>query len=235
MALPIIESPKYTLEIPSTGKTVEYRPFLVKEEKILLMAQESEDSREMLSAMKEIVKACTLEKINPNDLTSFDLEFIFLKLRAKSVGETSTVNIKCSECETFTGVSVNIDEISVNIDPAIEKTVMLTDTIGVNLRYIRVKDMGSLSDNKKTQSDLINEVLIASIESIFDSNAVYPSDQSTKAEITTFINSLNRSQMQKIEQFISSAPQLEKEIHFTCKGCAHENDTKLSGTQSFFA
>lgn len=235
MALPIIESPKYTLEIPSTGKTIEYRPFLVKEEKVLLMAQESSDSREMLSAMKEIVKACTFEKINPNELTSFDLEYIFLKLRTKSIGESSTVNVKCNECEVFNPVTVDLDSVTVTIDPTVEKMVRLTDSVGVNLRHIRVKDMGSLSDSKKSQADIVNDVIIASIESIFDSTALYPTDSSTKAELTTFVNSLNRTQMQKIEQFISTAPKLEKEISFKCSGCGCENDTKLSGTQAFFA
>jgi hypothetical protein len=234
MALPILESPKYTVEIPSTKKVIEYRPFLVKEEKILLMAQESQESREMLNAMKDIIRACTFEKVDVNALTSFDLEYIFLKLRSKSVGEISSVNIKCSVCEVPNQVDINLDEVAVNFDDSVSKTIMISDSVGVNMRYIRVKDMGALTDDKKSQSDLINEVVIASIESIFDADKVYPTENSSKAELIVFINSLSRSQMQKIEAFIAAVPALKETVKFKCKGCGHDNTLELSGTQSFF-
>jgi len=234
MALPILESPKYTVEIPSTKKVIEYRPFLVKEEKILLMAQESQDSREMLGAMKDIIRACTFEKVEVNMLTTFDLEYIFLKLRSKSVGEISHVNIKCSSCEVQNPVEINLDEVAVKFDDSVSKTIMITDVVGVNMRYIRVRDMNALTDNKKSQSDLINDVVIASIESIFDAEKVYPAENSSKAELITFINSLNRSQMQKIESFIAAAPSLKQTVEFKCKGCGHDNQLELSGTQAFF-
>ena len=234
MALPILESPKYTVEIPSTKKAIEYRPFLVKEEKILLMAQESQESREMLNAMKDIIRACTFEKVDVNALTSFDLEYIFLKLRSKSVGEISSVNIKCSACGAPNPVEINLDEVAVKFDDSVSKTIMITNTVGVNMRYIRVKDMSALTDDKKSQSDLINEVVIASIESIFDADKVYPSENSSKAELIVFINSLNRSQMQKIEAFIAAVPALKETVKFKCKCCGHDNSLELSGTQSFF-
>jgi transcription elongation factor Elf1 len=235
MPLPILQSSKYTAKIPSTGKTIEYRPFLVKEEKILLVAQESNDSTQMFSAMKEIIRACTFEKLDVDDITSFDLEYIFMKLRAKSIGEYSDIYLDCSECSHSNSVSVQIDNIEVSIDPELSKTIMLTDTIGVTMRNIRVKDMALLSDESKPQSEIINNVVMASIESIFDADNVYPSDKSTPEELTTFINSLNRSQMSKIEAFIQSSPKLEKNVQFTCSKCKHENSIVLSGTQSFFA
>jgi len=234
MALPILEAPKYTVEIPSTKKTVEYRPFLVKEEKILMIAQETEDAREMLNAMKDIVRTCTFEKVDVNALTSFDLEYIFLKLRSKSVGEISNVNVKCSACEAPNPVALNLDIIEVKFNDSVSKTIMITDTIGVNMRYIRVKDMSTLTDDKKSRGDIINEVVIASIESIFDAQKVYPTENSTKAELITFINSLNRAQMQKIESFIAAVPTLQQTVEFKCKSCAHDNSLELSGTQSFF-
>jgi hypothetical protein len=234
MALPILESPKYTVEIPSTKKAVEYRPFLVKEEKILLMAQESKDSREMLNAMKDIIRACTFEKVDVNALTSFDLEYVFLKLRSKSVGEVSHVNIRCSSCEAPNPVAINLDEIAVKFDDSVSKTIMITDVVGVNMRYIRVKDMSALTDDKKSQGDLINDVVIASIESIFDAEKVYPVENSSKPELITFINSLNRAQMQKIEAFITAAPALKQTVQFKCKNCGHDNTLELAGTQAFF-
>jgi len=235
MPLPILESSKYTVIIPSTGKTIEYRPFLVKEEKILLIAQESNDSTQMFSSMKEIIRSCTFEKLDVDSITSYDLEYIFLKLRSKSIGEVSDINLECSECKTLNPVSIVIDEIEVKIDPKASKTVMLTETVGVNLRHIRVKDMALLADDKKPQSEIINNVVMASIESIFDEKNVYPSEKSTPAELTTFINSLSRAQMSKIENFIESTPKVQKDVNFKCLNCAHENTINISGTQSFFA
>jgi len=234
MALPILESPKYTLNIPSTKKTIEYRPFLVKEEKILLIAQESSNNEEIIKAMKDIIKACTFDKVEPNDLTTFDLEYIFLKLRAKSVGELADINCKCSKCEAFTQTEVNIDNIIFNIDPKVNKIIMLTDKVGINMRYIRVKDMNVLMNELKTTPDMINDVIIASIESIFDNDGVYPADQTSQSEMTTFINSLNRAQMKLIETFIAESPKLSHDINFECCKCHESNTMTLVGAQSFF-
>jgi hypothetical protein len=235
MALPTLESPKYSIRLPSSGKTIEYRPFLVKEEKILLIAQESGNSREMLAAMKDIIKVCTFNKIDPNQLTSYDLEYLFLKLRAKSVGETSTIKIKCEKCETFTTVEVNIDEVGVEDVPTEPTNIMLNDNVGITMRHIRVKDLGLLTD-KKGQADLVTETVIASIASIFDSTAVHPTDEAKKDELVAFVNSLNRSHMKQIEEFISSTPKVECAVKFecSCETCKHENEVKLSGIQSFF-
>lgn len=234
MALPTIESPKYSVRLPSTGKTIEYRPFLVKEEKVLLIAQESGSPREMIGAMKDIIKACTFNKVDPNTLTSYDLEFMFLKLRAKSVGETSTIRIKCEKCETFTPVDVDID--SVNLDvPSGPVNIMLTDTVGITMRHIRVKDMASLTDNKDP-GDLITDTVIASIESIFDETQVYPTDTEKKEELVKFVNSLNRAQMKEIEAYIANTPKVSCDVTFKCCGaeCDHENKVSLTGIQSFF-
>jgi hypothetical protein len=188
----------------------------------------------MFSAMKEIIRACTFEKLDINTITSYDLEYIFLKLRSKSIGEITDINLECSECKTPNPVAIVIDEIEVKIDPKAPKTVMLTETVGVNLRHIRVKDMALLADDKKPQSEIINNVVMASIESIFDETNVYPSDKSTPAELTTFINSLTRAQMSKIESFIESTPKVQKDVSFKCTHCAHDNTINISGTQSFF-
>lgn len=236
MSLPIIESPKYSIRLPSTGKNIEYRPFLVKEEKILLIAQESGSSREMIMAMKDIVKACTFNKVDPNLLTSYDLEFLFLNLRSKSVGETSTVKIKCSECDTYVPVEINLDDVAVPEVSHEPVNIMLNDTIGITMRHIRVRDLANLTDEKKSKSDLVVETVIASIASIYDENGVYPTDESSKDELLAFVNSLNRGQMKKIEEFINTTPKVELKVKFTCTNeeCKHENEVTLSGVQSFF-
>ncbi len=235
MALPILESPKYSVRLPSTGKTIEYRPFLVKEEKILLIAQESDSSREMLSAMKDIVKACTFNKVDPNELTSYDLEFLFLKLRAKSVGETATIKVKCEKCETYVPVEVNLDEVEIELagDPV---NIMLNDTVGITMRHVRVRDLASLTDEKKTAGDIFIDSVIASIHSIFDSNGVYLTDETKKEELVNFVQSLNRSHMKEIEKFIADTPKVQLKVKFKCtdEACGHENEVTLTGVRSFF-
>jgi hypothetical protein len=236
MALPILESPKYSVRLPSTGKTVEFRPFLVKEEKVLLIAQESGESRQMLTAMKEIIKACTFETIVPNDLTAYDLEYLFLQLRSKSVGETSTVKIKCSSCETYTPVEINLDDVGVPVVSHEPVNIMLSDTIGITMRHIRVRDLGSLTDEKKAKGDLFTDTIIASIATIFDATAVYPTDESKKEELVRFVGSLNRAQIKQIEEFIATTPKVEVVAKFKCgcEKCQADNEVKLTGIQSFF-
>lgn len=235
MPLPILESPKYVLTVPSSSQSIEYRPFLVKEEKILLLAQESNNSAEMMSAIKDIIRACTFGVVDPNELTSFDLEYIFLKLRAKSVGEVSNIKCKCDHCETYNEVSVNIDDIEVTWpSKEINNKIMLTDKIGVVLRHIRVNDMSSIISTTEINVDTITNMLIASIEAIFDDGGVYPASQSSRDELLTFVNSLSRSQLNKIEEYISNSPKLQHNIKFNCTGCKTDNDITLVGTQAFF-
>lgn len=236
MALPILEAPKYSVKLPSSGKTIEYRPFLVKEEKILLIAQESENQREMIAAMKDVIKACTFNKLDPNTITSFDLEFLFLKLRAKSVGETSSVKLKCSECATYVPVDINLEDVEAPVVSHDPVNIMLTDTVGITMRHIRVRDIANLTDEKKSKGDVVIDTTIASIASIFDANGVYPTDEATKDELATFVNSLNRSQMKQIEDFIAASPKMSLNVKFTCANpeCKHENELTLSGAQAFF-
>jgi hypothetical protein len=234
MPLPILETPKYTIKIPSTGKNIEYRPFLVKEEKILLIAQESGETSHMITAMKDIISACTFEKINPNDLTTFDLEYIFLKLRSKSVGENVNILVKCESCSHKNQLALNLDEISVSVPTNIEKIIMLTSSVGVNMRYIKTKDISKLADVSRSESDLITDIVIASIESVFDESKIYLTDDTPKDELVSFINSLNHEQLNKLQKFIESAPKLEKDIEFKCTSCKSDNKVTLSGIQSFF-
>jgi hypothetical protein len=234
--LPIIEAPKYSTRIPSSGKSVTYRPFLVKEEKILLIAQESESTADMILAMKDIIRACTFNAIDPDELTSYDLEFLFLKLRAKSVGETSRVKIKCEKCDTYNEVEVNLDDISIAPISSEPVTIMLNDTVGIQMRHIRVRDLTSLSDKQKNQGDIFIDTVIASIHSIFNVDNVYLTDETSHDELVTFVQSLSRVHMKKIEEFISATPKVELEVEFTCfnEECKHQNKITLSGAQSFF-
>jgi phage FluMu protein Com len=165
MNLPKIETPKYQLTIPSTKKEVSYRPFLVKEEKILLIAQEAGEEADLLMAMKDVVTSCTSGEVNVSELASFDLEYIFLKLRAKSVGEEAELGIKCDECEEVNKVTVNLDTIEVTEGTPLPKKIQLTDTIGIVPQYIKVHDLIKIS-GKKDKGDILTSSIASSIENI---------------------------------------------------------------------
>ena len=145
MALPIIESPKYETTVPSTGKKVQYRPYLVKEEKILMIAMESEDQALIVRAMKNVIKACTFDKLDPDKLCTFDIEYLFLKLRAKAVGEVSKVGLKCEKCDKATDVSINLDSIQIDAKSrGVANRILLTDKVGVNLRWPKMSDVETI-------------------------------------------------------------------------------------------
>ena len=234
MALPQLNTAvKYELKVPSTGQMVEYRPYLVKEEKILMLAMESEDQRQIIRATRDIITSCTFEQVDIMKQPMFDLEYIFLKLRAKSVGETSRLKFACEKCQTPNNYNINLDELE-PIGSQVENTIALTDTIGVTMKYPTVKDVDS--SDAKSEIDMVFDVLVSSIESIYDAENVYPASESTKAELTTFIENLNQQQFNKLQAWFEAMPKLKKKVLFTCEkeDCKHENEFDIEGIQSFF-
>jgi hypothetical protein len=235
MALPTLNTPKYQLELPSTKEVITYRPFLVKEEKILLIAQETKDPKQMMMAMRDIISACTFEAVKTSAITGFDLEYIFLKLRSKSVGENADIKLQCTKCEEYNPVSINLDQIIVDVPENANAPIMLTDSIGITLKYVTAEKMEKITALIDTnQMAVINELIINSIDTIFDDENVYPAADSTPAELTQFIESLNRQQMEKIENFIANAPKLQHTCEFKCNKCEEDNSINLQGIQSFF-
>ena len=245
MTLPTLTAPIYETNIPSTGKSIEYRSYLVKEEKILMIASESNDNKQALKAMKEIIRSCTFDKVDVDKLTLFDIEFIFLKLRAKSVGETARIKLKCEKCEVYTDNHIDLDSIEVELpkkedENYQDKNIKLTESVGMILQYVSVDKMTKFNLNPDSESDklkMLNDLMIASIESIYDADKVYNANDCTKEELIKFIDSLNRAQMQKVENFMSNVPKLEKKVQFKCckPECGHVNVIVLSGLKSFFA
>ena len=228
MPLPTLETSKYTIEIPSTKKKVEIRPFLVKEEKILIQAQESEDQNNIISAIKDIIQVCSFNKIEPDKLTLFDLEYVFLQLRARSVGETVEFKVNCEECDKPNVVTLDLTEVKVQFPKKkIDPKIQLNDQVGVILRPIRVKDMNNVEDD-------ITEAIIASIESIYDEDNVYPTDDADRKELEAFVDSLSHSHLETIQEYIENQPKLEHVLKYTCIFCGHENELKLSGLADFF-
>jgi hypothetical protein len=233
MALPKLVSSKHTLVVPSTKESIEYRPYLVKEEKILMMAFESKDQSQMITALRDTIAGCTEGKIKVDNLTMFDLEYIFLKLRSKSVGENAKLKVKCIKCETPN--EVNIDLSSVNVVGEIKPTakIELNDTVGVMLKYPTVKGLfRQLNSLDEANSALA--AIASAVESIYDADNVYPAENETEKSILEFIESLTSDQFKKIASFFDDMPKLKHDVDFTCTHCKEENKIAVEGLQNFF-
>jgi len=233
MALPTIESPKYFLTIPSTNESLEFRPFLVKEEKVLMIAQEAGTNQSMISAMKDVIKSCTFGALDIYSLAMSDLEYILLQIRSKSVGETSEIRFKCDECDEIIELTIDLSEIEVSKETTKENKVQLTDDVGITLKAPGLKEAEKAAKNNK-QNNSIVQSLSSVIESVYDSDNVYPFEQAEPKEIETFIDSLSSAQVNKIKEWVDSIPTLKKEIKFKCSQ-GKERTKVLSGLGDFFA
>jgi DNA-directed RNA polymerase subunit RPC12/RpoP len=236
MPLPVLESPKYEVKLPATGKKVAYRPFLVKEEKILMIAMESQDQNQILTAMKDVVKACTFGKVNPDDLTMFELEYLFLKLRSKSVGEMAKLSFKCEKCGKPTPVEINLDTVEVDMTNLPEKKIKLTDKIGMVLRWPKVDVILEMATKTpEEQKKMAFDMIAACIESIYDDKKIYPAEDQTTDELVAFIESLNQPQFLKVQAFIEKMPKLAHTVNYECSHCKEKNTFKIEGLQNFFS
>lgn len=231
--LPKLDTPTYSTVLPSTGDKVEYRPFLVKEEKILMIAQESNDNSAMMKALKNIIKACTFDKVNPNDCTTYDIEYLFLKLRAASVGETAELQFKCEECGEYTKVDVNLNDIEIQYpEKKPESNIKLTEKVGITLKEVSVDDVETLSDI--TNPDNFSKAIAAVIDVIYDEDNVYKVKDTDPREVLNFIDNLSHTHLEKIQEFIENQPMLKHTVKFKCEKCGHDNEIELIGLQSFF-
>jgi hypothetical protein len=233
MALPILNAAKYSTIIPSTGKEIQYRPYLVKEEKILMVAMESKDQKQIINALKDVIKTCIYDEINVSKLTMFDLETLFIKLRGKSVGEKTEVKVKCLECDAENLQEINFDDIK---DPVVTKKdnrVQLTDDVGVILRYPTVSGMEK-QNPKDSSVEQAMIMIMDSIESIYDSENVYSAADESKKELKDFVDSLNSTQFKKLTAFFEDMPALTYNLEFDCVKCGHHNKIELRGMDNFF-
>lgn len=239
MALPQLNSIHYDMVIPSTGQSIKYRPFVVREEKVLLTAIESEDSQQITNAMKDVVEVCTFKEVDVKSLAMFDLELIFLKLRAASVGENADIVLKCqvNKCEAENTVKVNLGNVTLKGDPKAAATISITDTVGVSLKYPTVQRVEDVlkGNTPDTAIDIAIGMIVASIDSIYDAESVYPAIESTPKELVDFIESLNKVQFTKVQEFFNEFPKLQEDIEFTCTKCGEHNKLTLEGLNDFFA
>jgi hypothetical protein len=237
MALPKIGVPTYELTLPSTGKTVKYRPFLVKEEKILLLALESDNEKEVITAVKNTLRACILSRVKVDQLPSFDLEYLFLKIRAAAVGEVIEMTVTCNDDNTTQAkVSINIEEVQVNKQDEHDRKIMLTDDLGIMLNYPSMdRFIESQFLNKDLDPEHIFEFIAEHIDQIFNGEEVYDSSTTSKKEFREFIESLTSKQFEAIQKFYETMPRLTHTFSVTNPNTGNECNYTLEGLQSFFA
>ena len=189
--LPKLATPKYDMIVPSTGETITYRPYVVKEEKLLLIAMESKDEDQIEKAVINIIKACVETAIDVDILTTFDLEYMFITLRSKSVGEGIKITPKCKHCEEPNEVNIDLEKITVeNLEDAVDKHVKLTDDISVDLRWQTLKDRDKF-DSKAGTTDIIINMVVSSLETIYSGEEIYSIADTQKKEVVNFVESLS--------------------------------------------
>ena len=234
MALPQLNHARYETTIPSTGQEVSYRPYLVKEEKILMLALESNDDKQVMRAVKDVISSCVFEKLDVEELAMFDIESLFLRLRSKSVGETIDLKAKCSECEEMNETTIAFEEIQMPIVNKDDCVIMLTDTVGVTLKYPSYKTISSVDTKDADSVTAAFKLIISSIDSIFDDNGVYTAKAEGPDAMNAFVEQLNNDQFKLISDFFEQMPSLSYDMIFDCTKCGHSNTTVLKGLQSFF-
>ena len=234
MALPKLNTAKYETTIPSTGRTVEYRPYLVKEEKILMIALESQDQKQVLRAVKDVIESCVFDEINVNNLAIFDVESLFISLRSKSVGEGVEVNVKCKECDGENQYKVDLEEIAIPDIKDQEKNIMLTEDVGVTMRYPSFKDMEGIEGEGLESVEGVMELISNCVDSVYDKESVYKGSDQSKEELTEFVENLNSDQFQKLSDWFEGMPAITHTIEFDCISCETHNKQELRGLQSFF-
>lgn len=239
MSLPKISVPTYDLKLPLTKKNVKFRPFLVKEQKILLMAVSAEDSAFTADNIKEILKNCCLSEINIDKLPIVDIEYFFINLRARSVGETVSLKYRCQNSidpdDNICGnlLDVNIDLLDINInDTDIKNDIELTDSVGIKMKFPTYNLINSIS-KINNDAELAFDLIVNCIEHIYENDNIYNAKDSSKEELTEFLESLNIDQFNKIKNFFDTLPKLQKNIETTCNKCGFEHQIKIEGLENF--
>ena len=239
MPLPKIATPTYELELPSTGETIQYRPFLVKEEKLLVIALESEDNKQITTAIKTVIKNCILTKnVKVESLPTFDIEYLFLNIRGKSVGEELDVNIICpDDGETEVPVKINLDDIQVQKSEEHSNRIKLDDTIMMEMKYPSLDQFikNNFDFDNKNAMDQSFELIGSCIDKIYTEDEVWATADVSKKELNEFLESMNSSQFKDIEKFFETMPKLSHTIKVTNPNTQVESEVVLEGLASFFA
>jgi hypothetical protein len=241
--LPKIDVPIYTVKLLSTGKPVRFRPFTVKEEKLFLMTNETDDVKAILETTKQVLNNCILDEVDIENLPMFDIENIFLNIRARSVGEIIKLNYKCnniitdekgedSKCDNLVNVELNVLEIKPEENNQHDKKIVISENVGIVMKYPSFKlfENVNLSDDPSS----IIETALKCIDYIYDKDNIYYSKDIPKQELDEFIDSLQSKDLEKIKKFFETMPKLKKQVHFKCKKCEYEENINVEGIESFF-
>ena len=235
MALPKLQTSEYRLTLPSTQEEIKYRPFLVKEQKLLMIAQESEDEKQIADAMATLISNCTFGVVNANTTPMFDVEYLFLNIRAKSVGEVSTVNLRCpDDNETFVQTEIDLTKVNVQITKGHTNKIELTDEMGMILQY---PTLDSFTDSTTViNASNMLDVIASCVSQIYDKKGedVYDAKDSTKQEIIDFLESLNSKQFLKIQKFFDTMPKLTHTVNIENPETKVKSDITLTGLNDFF-
>ena len=236
MALPKLTTPTYELEIPSTDEKVKYRPFLVKEEKILMMALETKNESDIVQAVKDIVSSCTFNKVNLDAMPMFDVEYVFLNIRAKSVGEVSSFNVLCpDDGKTYAKCEVNLTDVKVQVEDNHTNKIELGNGTGMIMQYPTINSFAETGIKTITAENML-EVISSCILQIYeeDGKKVYDPKDQTKKELTEFIEQLNTNQFKDVQNFFNTMPRLKHVVKVKNPKTKKESEITLTGLNDFF-
>lgn len=229
-------TPRYKLTIPSMKKEVTYRPFLVKEEKALMIAQQSEDQETMVTTLKSVIQSCIQDKINVDDLAVFDIEYIFTQLRARSVGEIVELILKCETCEdekASVKYSIDLSKLQVDFPEDHEKKIPLFDDVGVIMKYPSLEVLKKI-ETAGNDIESVFDIIASCIEFIYNNDEMFATKEVKPEEVKEFINNLTQEQFQKLQKFFETMPKLEQRVKYKCPLCSKEHDKLIRGLESFF-
>jgi hypothetical protein len=236
MALPINTTPIYSLTIPSNGDTVKFRPFLVREEKALLIAQQSEDPEVMVDTLKEVIKSC-VKDVDVNKLAIFDLEYIFTQLRGKSVGETIDLIFPCDVCvDDKAKIQITFDITKIEVEKTADhnKNIKLFEDVGIVMKYPTIQILKQLQELKVENLEEIFNIVAECVDYIYEGDDLYYSKELSKTEILEFLNNLTSEQFKNVQTFFETMPRLKKEVDYNCPVCKKAHHKVLEGLNSFF-
>ena len=239
MPLPKFSTPTYELELPSTGKTIKFRPFLVKEEKLLVLALESDDSKEITNAIKAVLKDCIQTRgVKVDTLPTFDIEYLFLNIRGKSVGEDIEVSVLCPDDEeTYAEVQISIDDIKVTKDKNHSNQIKIDDNLMMEMKYPSLDQFvkSNFEFSNDNQVDQSFELIASCIDKVYSADEAWTTDDFTKKEVTEFLEQMNSAQFKEIESFFATMPKLSHEVQVVNPKTKKKSKVTLEGLASFFA
>lgn len=237
MSLPMNATPIYTLTVPSTKKEFKYRPFLVKDEKALLVAQQSEDTTVMLDTIKSVIISCAKSQIDVDKLATFDIEYIFTQMRAVSVGELVDLIFACDDCTVDAArvkMTLNLQDMKVVVDPEHTPNIKLFEEVGVMMKYPTIDTLKKVESSDVNNMNQMQDLMVDCMSYIYDGDEIFHAHEQTPEELSEFIDNLTSEQYQKVQQFFRTMPTLRQDIQYKCPVCNKQHNKYLEGLSSFF-